>query len=253
MAETRLSDGLGMADWVALRNAQLQGESERDGHVHGDVGDDAIVGGAGRDQLARPKAPPPKPLPTVGAGARKVQDFLAKAERTTPEFAKHFGFTSDYDVPFNYGRSGAPLKKPLSAMTLAEIRDYQRSMRGSSAVGRYQFMPHTLSDLTAKHGLEDNAVLDGPMQDQLARSLMQKRKYDAYCAGQVDADTVMDAFAAEWASLPMANGFSRYTYQGKPQPVRVTRGELKAVLDEACRLDFGSPPAPASPSGTSRP
>ena len=228
MAATRLSDGLGMAEWQRLRNTQA---------------DEEIAGGAGRDRVsASTRRPAPKPLPAVGPGARKVLDLLARAERTTPEFAERFGFASDYDVPFNYGRSGPPLSKPLSAMTLAEVRAYQRGMRGSSAAGRYQFMPGTLGDLAQRHGLDDGRLLDGGLQDQLARSLMQKRKYDAYCAGQVDADTVMDEFASEWASLPMANGFSRHKYQGKPQPVRVTRGELKAVLDEACRLDFGPPP-----------
>lgn len=223
---TRLSDALSMGDWQRLRATQVAGDA---------VGD-RLSG--------KLKTPPPKPLPTVGPGARKVLDFLARAERTTPEFARRYGFTSDYDVSFNYGRSGPKTAKPLSAMTLAEIRAHQAQMRGSSAVGRYQFMRDTLGDLTTKHGLQDEQVLDGLLQDQLGRSLMQKRKYDAYCAGRVGADTVMDDFAAEWASLPMANGYSRHKFEGKLQPVRVTRAELKAVLDEACRLDFGPPTKP---------
>jgi hypothetical protein len=129
-------------------------------------------------------------------------------------------------------------------MTLDEIADLQARMRpcGSTALGRYQIKQSTLGELAARHGLDGRRLLDGPMQDALARSLLRKRKYDAYGAGQASAEQVMDALACEWASLPMADGLSRYGFQGRRQPVRVTRAELKAVLDEACRLDFGRGP-----------
>lgn len=203
---------------------------------------DAIPRGRGADR--RQRRPAPVPLPTVGPGARKVMGLLARAERTTLEFAARHGFASDYDVPFNYGRSGPPLTKPLSQMTLDEIDAHQTQMRpgGSTAVGRYQFKQSTLGELVERHGLAGDRLFDGALQDALTRSKMCDRKYDAYGCGAATADQVMDAFAAEWASLPMPDGLSRYSFQGRRQPVRVTRGELKAVLDEACALDFGAPP-----------
>ena len=185
----------------------------------------------------------PRPLPAVGPGARLVLDLIARAERTTAAYARRFGFATDYDVPFNYWRSGPPLTTPLSQMTLDEIAALQDRMRpgGSTALGRYQIKQSTLSELAARHGLNGARRLDGPLQDTLARSLLRKRKYDAYGVGQASAEEAMDALACEWASLPMADGLSRYGFQGRRQPVRVTRAELKAVLDEACRLDFGHP------------
>ena len=237
MTRSRLSGGPGMAECQRQRSAQVPAGGE---------GEDASVGGAGRDRLAlSPERPPGTPLPTVGLGARRVLDFIARAERTTPEFAGRFGFASDYDVPFNYGRSAPPTAKPLSQMTLGEVAGHQQRMKagGSTAVGRYQVKASTLGELRDKHGLGNGRLFDGALQDQLGRSLMRNRKYDAYCVGQAPADEVMDALASEWASLPMADGLSRYGFKGRRQPVRATRSELKAVLDEACRLDFGPPPA----------
>jgi hypothetical protein len=183
-------------------------------------------------------------LPAVGTGARKVLDFIAGAERTGLAFAGRHGFVSAYDVPFNYGRSGPPLTKRLSAMTLDEVAALQAQMAagGSTALGRYQIKRSTLEGLAVRHGLGGDRVFDGALQDGLARAMMKARTYDAYGAGQVPADGVMDAFACEWASLPMADGLSRYRFQGRRQPVRATRAELKAVLEEACRLDFGRTP-----------
>lgn len=197
--------------------------------------------GGGGDGPPRPAARGAEPLPAVGPGARRLLDLVAHAERTTAEFAVRHGFASDYDVPFDYGRSGPRPATPLSRMTLDEVDAHQAQMRGggSTAVGRYQFLRATLRELTARHGLSGGRRLDGPLQDALARTLLRRRRYDAHGAGEATADETMDALAAEWASLPMVDGLSRYAFRGKRQPVRVTRAELAAVLAEARRLDFG--------------
>jgi hypothetical protein len=203
---------------------------------------------AGRPAVALPAvALSEVALPDVGPGARRVLRLVARAEGTAAEVAGRRGFASGYDVPFDYGRSGPPTPRPLSRMTLDEVDAHQTAMRpcGSTAVGRYQFLQGTLQELRRRHGLDGGRRFDGPLQDALARAKLRERGYDAYAAGDATADAVMDGLAAEWASLPMADGLSRYSFRGRRQPVRVTRAELKATLDAACRLDFGPPPAPA--------
>jgi len=182
----------------------------------------------------------PAPLPAVGSGARLLLDLIARAEGTSDGAARRFGYTSGYDVTFAYGR-GEPegRRARLSEMTLDEVNALQRRMRGSSAVGRYQLLRGTLDGLRARHGLAGDAPFDGALQDRLGRALMARRGYDRCGAGRLGADAFLDGLAREWASLPMADGRSAYAYDGRPQPVRTTRAELRALLDEACRVDFG--------------
>lgn len=167
--------------------------------------------------------------------------FIARAEGTSGAAPAQYGYASDYDVTFNYGRSEPPGRtKPLSQMTLDEVGALQGRMRGGSrVVGRYQIGPETMAYLRTKHGLTGKELYDADRQDRFGRSLMQRRGYDAYCAGRLSADEVMDGFAQEWASLPGKSGGSFYDYKDKPQPVRTTRAELKAAIDAARRADLG--------------
>src|SRR5690349_2198832 len=120
MAATRLSDGLGMGDWQRRRNAQVQRAPEGEGDViHGGASGDALAGGAGRDRVAKP--PTPKPLPVVGAGARRLLDLIARAEGTSGKVRAQKGYASDYDVTFGYGAAEPPgRRKPLSRLSLDE-------------------------------------------------------------------------------------------------------------------------------------
>jgi hypothetical protein len=179
-------------------------------------------------------------LPAVGPGARRLLDLIARAEGTSGPVRARHGYASDYDVTFGYGTAEPPgPRKPLSQMSIDEARALQRTMRGSSAIGRYQFMPATLRGLCARHGLAGDERMDGPLQDALARSLLREKGYDAYGCGAVAAEAVLDGLAQLWASLPDAVGRSRWTFRGRPQPVGTTRAALRAALEAARRLDFG--------------
>jgi len=182
----------------------------------------------------------PARLPDVGPGARLLLDAIARAEGTSDGAARRFGYAGGYDVTFAYGRAEpAGRTRRLSEMTLDEVRRMQGAMRGSSAVGRYQILRRTLDGLRARHGLAGDVRFDGALQDRLGRALMARRGYDRCGAGLLAADGFLDGLAREWASLPMADGRSAYAYDGRPQPVRTTRAELRALLDEARRVDFG--------------
>nr|BAR32690.1 hypothetical protein [uncultured Mediterranean phage uvMED] len=77
------------------------------------------------------------------------------------------------------GNSQTDLDKPISTMTLGEIK--QRHAAGTlHAVGRYQFTRYAFTDVINKLGLKDDAVFDGPLQDlfALTRAIMRVRDWN---------------------------------------------------------------------------
>lgn len=123
--------------------------------------------------------------PYAGAkGSNDFLDFIAQSEGTEGH-ARARG----YNTTLDYGRwTGG--ERDLTSMTLAQIRDLQRSMlshqgnldkygdgknRGSSALGRYQIVGKTLQSLMDKLNLDPNEKFDASMQDRLAMELANGR------------------------------------------------------------------------------
>ena len=88
----------------------------------------------------------------VGGPMGALLTQIAKGEGTTDDRAKANNFASSYDVVLGYGRYGRP-NKPISQMTLAEVKAYQKELlrnsggMNSSAVGKYQIVGKTLRGL----------------------------------------------------------------------------------------------------------
>lgn len=124
----------------------------------------------------------------------------------------------------------------LVRMTLDEIEALQTKMLNnvrnkfkSSAVGRYQIIRTTLRDMRKKLDLDGSALFDVEMQDRLGCYLLGVRGIDKYLAGRLKEDTLINALAQEWASLPKTDGKGNYDGQHAAVPVSRVRSALAEV------------------------
>jgi muramidase (phage lysozyme) len=113
--------------------------------------------------------------------------------------------------------------KPLTKMTLAEVKDYQNRSRSSStgqlwATGRFQIIPSTLSGVQKRLGLSDRAIYDEKTQSAMADALIDERSaLRLYLNGKV-SDTSANRKAAAldisriWSSvgIPYNIGNKKY-------------------------------------------
>ena len=138
--------------------------------------------------------------------------------RTTTDL---LAFIRAIEAPRGYddyeARIPAPPPKPLTRMTLGEVLDWQVRVRKagapSTAAGGYQVIRATLERLVRAHGLDRDALFDGPMQDRLARLLI------AECGDPGPPSRrprFADCLAGIWAALPMTSGpeKGRSAYEG---------------------------------------
>lgn len=143
---------------------------------------------------------------------RAFLDMIAFAEGNT-----------SYNTAF-----GSTASKPKTLENLAAHPN--TATGGSSASGRYQFKADTWNEVKEKLGLGDFT----PESQDIASVYKMKTRgaLNLLLAGNLAA--AVEAASAEWASLPYKDGNSRYTFNGKPQPVK-TLAELQKVYEEAFR------------------
>lgn len=124
----------------------------------------------------------------------------------------------------NRGRAGDTpggaerlLGKPLSELTVGEIMDMQSGGAGQRklfAVGKYQFIPNTLSEAVRYTGVDRNAKFDAATQEKLFEYTISSRKrpaLDAYLSGKSnDRESALRDLAREFASIPGPNGRGMY-------------------------------------------
>src|SRR5262245_40082067 len=126
-----------------------------------------LIGGFGqpaqnvdaRGRMIQSKTPPipqrkPETIAPTPKGNRLL-DFIGKLESS-----------DNYNVI--YGNK----EKPLTKMTVKEVQKLQQEMKAkgmaSTAVGRYQFRRPTLKEAADKLGVNENALFDEKLQDQMA-------------------------------------------------------------------------------------
>jgi muramidase (phage lysozyme) len=129
---------------------------------------------------------------------KSMLDLIAKAEGTTKR---------GYNDSFAHQLSG-----DLTGKTMGEIEQIQRGMRGSSAIGRYQFMRETLFGKRGVPGLVDELGINRgekftpELQDRMASALIERRYRRALKAHREQGGDFMAHFrtelAREWASFP---------------------------------------------------
>jgi hypothetical protein len=98
-------------------------------------------------------------------------------------------------------------QKPVSRMTIREVIDFQNRAVAhgskSSAIGRYQFIRGTLSELTKKKRIHPDTIFDKRVQDFLARMMLKDCDYYTRDVGEV---AISNCLAKVWASLPVITG-----------------------------------------------
>lgn len=204
---------------------------------------------------------------TVPAGAALLLDFIYRTEtaKAPPDC---------YNVIFANRQSA--LKKPVTAMTLAEVQTAQvtwatkawaarfNSSKASSATGAPQLMRATLAELIDELGLRMSQVLDGNLQDRLGYHLLKRRGYDEFMAGRISRTEFGKRLAQEWASFPvlaptkgatrtLSRGQSYYAGDGlnksltKPETVEAVLDKVKAA-GNGVAMPAQPAPSPAAPT-----
>ena len=88
--------------------------------------------------------------------------------------------------------------------------------------GNYQIKDKTMDDLIKRMGLSGHEIFDEKMQDQMARHLLERRKFEDYKAGKISVDRFINSLSQEWASIPADE--SNQSYWGK-------KGNNRALTD----------------------
>lgn len=137
------------------------------------------------------------PTPAQATQLSAIRDLIGKVE-------------SDSSGGYNAVAGGA-FKGELTNMTVGEIKQLQRSLRGKSsgAVGRYQIIESTLNEIVGKVGIKDEEKFDQAVQDKLANFLITQRGGYATYAKNPNPESkqrMMQALAGIWRGLPNAPG-----------------------------------------------
>lgn len=164
----------------------------------------------------------------------------------------------DYEIVYSgIARSLRPLR--LTTMTIAQVREWQENVvkRGakSSAAGKYQIIRKTLDAIIAQTKIPTSQKFDADTQDLMALHLLDKRGFQRYLKGEINANTMAIELAKEWASLPVPQdmkGASRQIKAGQSyyagdglNKAHATVAEVAGVL-EACRQRYRNATAPQS-------
>jgi len=136
-----------------------------------------------------------------------------------------------------------PPPKPLTAMTVGEVLDWQvrvrRSGAPSTAAGGYQVIYPTLKRLVTKYGISRARIFDAGTQDHMARLLIgecgapgPKRNHPRYG----------NCLAGIWAALPLTHGprKGRSAHHGVAGNKALTHPDI--VLDLLAGLEVALPP-----------
>ncbi len=153
-------------------------------------------------------------------------NLIAKAE-SNGNYNAHFG--NPYNIATNF-----------TGMSVAEVLAWQENFvqqgSPSSAVGRYQIISTTLSDLVSQLGIDANQKFDQATQDRMAIALLERRGAVEYENNRITREEFAANLAKEWAALPKVIGDnpteSYYASDGLNKS-RVEIGEVLAVISRA--------------------
>ncbi len=169
------------------------------------------------------------------SAAAILLDRIAIGEGTTDAAAQEHGLASAYDITYAYGRYNPSGSKPLSEMTIGEVKQLQKQMLAnqansklpSSAVGKYQIISDTLVEQQKKLGLSDDTPFDAATQELFGLSLLEKRDYEAWTEGRISDYQFQRNMAQEWASVADPDTGKSYFDE---QPVGTTDAQIKETM-----------------------
>ncbi len=152
---------------------------------------------------------------TAPGEVKGILDYIADSEGT------------DYNTQFGYQNTTGGV--PLTDLTIGQIMEAQKAQKGSSAIGRYQFMKATLPEAMVGAGLTTSDMFSVENQDKMAMFLLKRRGYDKWKAGGMTNRDFGRKLSQEWASIP--DPYTGASYYG--QNVKHGTDVLMQVLQQA--------------------
>ncbi|MEX5443527.1 hypothetical protein WCE14_09170 [Acinetobacter schindleri] len=153
--------------------------------------------------------------------------------------------------------SGAKVKpsKPISQMTVAEVKAYQeqllKSGSASTAVGRYQFIRNkgAFSKMAAQAGLKDTDIFDAKAQDKLAIHYLGGEKSLDDMMRKGDYVGLANKTAQQFASMKNASGRGSYDGDG----LNLARHGGVEAMREISKEVIANSNTPAKPAAAKAP
>lgn len=167
--------------------------------------------------------------PQLGA----LLDVISEAEGTSGP--------NGYNASFGDGDGSRGVV--FADMSIAEVHEWQKTIPGSSATGRYQVMYDTLPDVVNGMGISWDENFTPEFQDRAAVYLMERAGLQSYLDGEIDTNRMMHNMAGVWAGLPTASGDGRYEGYGLNKDVKYSPQRVRVALEEL--RDSYQNPAPA--------
>lgn len=155
--------------------------------------------------------PERKPIDTPPVPERKPETISP-----TKKGNEILDFIGKIESSDNYNIIVGGKEKPLTKMTIKEVRKLQQDRNDQNlgtAVGRYQIIDDKMDDLIRWMNLDENAVFDEKLQDQMGRELLRRRGFEEYKAGKITTEKFVKELSKEWASFPKDESNQSY-YKG---------------------------------------
>ena len=166
-------------------------------------------------QSVQAGASPSDTIASIQTSSNQAGDIYAGGtmESLKAEIARGEG---DYGA-YNRGVAGdTPTSQrtmDIQNLTVGQIMDLQRQDK-LFAVGKYQFIPGTFAEAVQYTGVDPNQKFDAATQERMFPYLISEAKRPtlaSYLSGKHDdVDSALNDLAAEFASIPQANGRGRY-------------------------------------------
>lgn len=215
-----------------LRTAQAA--EKQSGPALGDA--DAPPGSAYSLRTLDMRAPDDlKVWPDPRDAMKELRDLIASAE------ARKGG----YNAYYGYGFSAYPAPgKDISKMSVGEVKAFQEVMKTNpgnkdrAPVGRYQFVPTTLSELLKELDIPDTAIFDSALQDRLADRLLIRAGFDRYQQGRISAETFQAELAKKWAVIAMPGRKTTYRDDIHPDPAPIQGPVIQDVISGKNRYRY---------------
>lgn len=162
-----------------------------------------------------------------GSAPKSLLDSIGKGESGSEGYDSY------------YAKAKIKPSKPISEMTLGEIKEWQEQNRRagskSTAVGKYQYIYKTLKEVQQELNLPDSTVFSPEIQDKFATKSLNNRGLQQFEQGKISAKQFQDNVAQEWASVMASNGKGVYDKDGINHATNNIAGVLASIDTESLK------------------
>lgn len=172
-------------------------------------------------------------------GSRVAVELAANKERTAYNVFMDSLMGAESGGNYNAFHGNANNQRiRFTDMSVGEVLEWQKSGAwkklgaSSSAVGKYQFIDSTLSDVVRRAGIDLKAKFTPQLQDQLMfYRLTQDRGMMDYLEDKISAEDFLDkGLALEFAGLKKTSGKGHYDGDGKNKASLSSRKSIAALI-----------------------